>query len=438
MKRFIFFLLLILFTAACTEPAVDTFGNIGGTVSDASSGNRLSGVLVVLTPTGYSQVTNSEGVFQFDNLDVQEYTLTFSREGYQSFQHKVTVKPGLSSSVQVNLKISDITLPTVVMGNSTNLTANSIRLHATLSSVGSSAVTQHGFCYAEHALPTTADKCINLGSATGAGQFAQNVTDLEPSTVYYFRAYAQNGGGLVYSDEIEITTPASGSGDDEESGIVVASGLMLYYTFDNEDFKDSTEMGVDGQGVEEPSFLDDTPSGQGKSVFINGTKSQYIAINYNLFKGLSNYSIALWVKDFSTGSIVSGIYGSDYNNAEWQYYPRVYFTADGKISFSCGNGYYLSTSPTFSYSYSAIQADSWHHVAVTCANGALKLYIDGILMDTINGQWSDPKDNTPKVHIGGNGNGIYPVFFTGKLDNVRLYNRTITDNNVQEIYDAEK
>ena len=408
-----------MFTAACTEPAVDTFGNIGGTVSDASSGVRLSSVLVVLTPTGYSQVTNSEGVFQFDNLDVQEYTLTFSREGYQSYQHKVTVKPGLSSSVQislkeiglttgaiggkvvdasagsalsgvtvslspsgkslvtgddgaflfseldvrdytlsfsrsgyepyqhsatvkagqvtdvqVSLKVMELTKPVLSMGSITNLTSNSVFVHATLSSTGNSAVTQHGFCLSEHENTTISDRCFNLGSATAATSFSQNITDLTPNTTYYCRAFAQNSAGLVYSEESVFATPASGSGDGGGSSIAVASGLMLYYTFDNEDFSDSTEMEIDGQGIEAPSFLDDTPNGQGKSVFINGTKSQYIVINYNLFKGLSNYSISLWVKDFSTGSVVSGIYASNFNNDSWQYYPRVYFTAEGKISFS--------------------------------------------------------------------------------------------------------
>ena len=375
-----------MFTAACTEPAVDTFGNIGGTVSDASSGVRLSSVLVVLTPTGYSQVTNSEGVFQFDNLDVQEYTLTFSREGYQSYQHKVTVKPGLSSSVQislkeiglttgaiggkvvdasagsalsgvtvslspsgkslvtgddgaflfseldvrdytlsfsrsgyepyqhsatvkagqvtdvqVSLKVMELTKPVLSMGSITNLTSNSALVHATLSSTGNSAVTQHGFCLSEHENTTISDHCFNLGSATAASSFSQNITDLTPNTTYYCRAFAQNSAGLVYSEESVFATP---SPEDEESGVAVPGGLMLYYSFDDESAKDWTDFGFDGSLVENPSFIDDTPKGDGKAIFINGTKGQYINIPYNLFKGLTNFSISFWVKDFSSGAAV--------------------------------------------------------------------------------------------------------------------------------------
>lgn len=433
MKRLLSLFLPLLVVAACTEPVVDTFGNIGGTVSDASTGAPLSGVSVMLTPTGYSQVTNNNGTFQFDNLDVQEYTLTFSRSGYVTYQHKVTVKPGLSSSVQVSLRVADLSLPTVVLGNATNLTPTSVRVHATLTSVGSSAVTQHGFCYAEHSLPTTADECINLGSMISTGQFSQDITGLSPSTTYYLRAYAQNGGGLVYSDEITLSTPESGGG--EGSGIAVASGLMLYYTFDKEDCTDATEMQIDAVAFGNPSYIDDSPSGQGKAVFLNGAKQQYISINYNLFKGRPNFSMSLWIKDFSTGSVLSGIATGYYR--EYYSYPRLYFASDGKIAFECRERHY-DNSPKFSYPYSSLQADAWHHLAVTCDNGVLKLYIDGTLTDTMNDTWVDPKDSAPKFYIGGNGDEIYPVFFSGKLDNIRLYNRTVSGDDVKEIYNAEK
>ena len=77
---------------ACAEPVVDTFGNISGTVKDANTLAPLAGVTVKLSPVGYSQVTGNNGVFQFDNLDVQEYTISFSFIFYSPYEETVSVK----------------------------------------------------------------------------------------------------------------------------------------------------------------------------------------------------------------------------------------------------------------------------------------------------------------------------------------------------------
>ena len=428
--------LLVACVAACTEPAVDTFGNIGGTVSDADTGNPLSSVTVQLTPTGYSQVTGASGTFQFDNLDVQEYTLTFKRSGYQTYQHKVTVKPGLSSSVQVSLQLADVSLPVIAMQAADNVSSTSFILHAQLQSIGTSAVTDCGFCYATHANPKLSDNGVSQGGANNPKSLQKKVEGLTPETKYYCRAYAQNDAGLVYSDEIEVTTAKSGSGS---GGTAVTSGMVLYYTFDNGDAKDATVMEIDGQAIGTPTFPDDdTPSGQGKSIFLNGSKNQYVNIPYNLFKGYKNYSISVWLKDFSTGNIISGI-GTSGNASSYGNFPRLHYTADGKMAFQTTSGYYdYIDNYSFPYPCTSLQSGVWHHIVVTCSNTQQKLYVDGVLSDSMSQMWLDAGDNCPKVEIGGDGDGKFPVFFSGKLDNVRIYSRELSVQDVKDIYNAEK
>ena len=72
-------------------------------MQDAKTEAYLAGVKVTINPLGYSQVTNADGAFQYDNLDVAEYTLIYEKTGYDTYKHKVTVKPGLVSPVQVTL-----------------------------------------------------------------------------------------------------------------------------------------------------------------------------------------------------------------------------------------------------------------------------------------------------------------------------------------------
>lgn len=101
MKKLSLVSFLMLLLVSCSEPAVDTFGNIAGTVTDAYTLLPLAGVSVKISPLGHSQVTGNDGAFQFDNLEVQEYTIAFSKPGYQPHEEKVSIKPGLSSSLQV-------------------------------------------------------------------------------------------------------------------------------------------------------------------------------------------------------------------------------------------------------------------------------------------------------------------------------------------------
>ena len=103
MKSLYFILSVILLVSSCSEPIVDTFGNISGIVRDSRTNEPVEGVKITLTPTGASQVTDLEGSFLFDNLEPQEFTLMFTKTGFETTSQKVSVKPGLSTSVQVVL-----------------------------------------------------------------------------------------------------------------------------------------------------------------------------------------------------------------------------------------------------------------------------------------------------------------------------------------------
>ena len=526
-------ILLAIVTMSCTDPVIDTFGNISGTVQDAKTVTPLPGVKVALTPTGYSQLTGTDGAFQFDNLDVQEYTLTFSKDGYQAHQQKVSVKPGLSSSVQVSLtpmsgslevtpsslsfgttatsqqlqlrnkaaspviftaetssswitvssasgtvKQSDyitvlvsrnalspgdysgevifrysgetlsipVTMTVVASGapsvrieNYSNVTSSSATVSANLVSIGTSGVSRMGICWSStNQIPTLSDFFSNQGDASGPRSFSANLTNLAPATTYYCRAYARNSSGVSYSDNsISFTTASNSGGGDNPGGIAVRQGLMAYYTFDNSDASDSHEMELDGQVVNNPNFITDTPSGKGKALFLNGTKGQYVSVSYNLFKGLDHYSIALWLKDFSGGSVVGGV-----SNNEVYSIPRLYLNSDGYVLFECSYSY-LSNSASFAYKYTSIQSGKWHHIVATYANGTngtngtKKIYIDGVLVDSMTGTVKNPESVT-KIYFGGNSDGQYPLFFTGKIDNVRIYSRDLSETDAKNIYDAEK
>ncbi|MFZ2287801.1 MAG: SusF/SusE family outer membrane protein [Bacteroidales bacterium] len=72
---------------------------------------------------------------------------------------------------------------------------------------GGSAVTAYGVCYGTAQNPTTAGSKTTDG--TGLGAFVSSLTGLNGLTTYYVRAYATNGAGTAYGNEISFTTLVS-------------------------------------------------------------------------------------------------------------------------------------------------------------------------------------------------------------------------------------
>lgn len=105
MKRF--FLCTLLFAAAlavnCTEDEPILFGDIYGTVTNSQTGEPVSNAQVVLSPSGASTISGSDGRFEFRSLDVGQYSISVSSDGYESNSRQVTVVPGQSTSCDIHL-----------------------------------------------------------------------------------------------------------------------------------------------------------------------------------------------------------------------------------------------------------------------------------------------------------------------------------------------
>jgi hypothetical protein len=96
------------------------------------------------------------------------------------------------------------TLPTVSTAQAMNITATTATSGGTVNSDGGSTVTVRGVCYSTSSNPTLANSHTSDGS--GMGTFLSNLTGLTPNTLYYVKAYATNGVGTSYGNEITIAT----------------------------------------------------------------------------------------------------------------------------------------------------------------------------------------------------------------------------------------
>jgi hypothetical protein len=124
------------------------------------------------------------------------------------------------------------TLPTLTTTAVSAITSTTATSGGTITNDGGSLVTARGVCWSTSQNPTIADS--KTSNETGTGSFVSSITGLTPGMTYYIRAYATNGHGTVYGDEvifsalpnlptIATTTVSSVTSNSATSGGIITS-----------------------------------------------------------------------------------------------------------------------------------------------------------------------------------------------------------------------
>ena len=71
----------------------------------------------------------------------------------------------------------------------------------------------------------------------------------------------------------------------------------------------------------------------------------------------------------------------------------------------------------------ALPLNTWTHLAATYSSGALRIYVNGVLVSTQAGTGSIASSTLP-LRIGGN--TIWGEYFAGRIDEVKIYNRVLS------------
>ena len=96
-------------------------------------------------------------------------------------------------------------LPVVVTQNWTNATENSIDFFGTISNNGGASIIEKGFVWSTSSNPTFSENEGMELFGAGSQDFSATISNLETSTTYYFRTFAQNSVGYSYGSEVEFT-----------------------------------------------------------------------------------------------------------------------------------------------------------------------------------------------------------------------------------------
>ena len=95
---------------------------------------------------------------------------------------------------------------------------------------------------------------------------------------------------------------------------------------------------------------------------------------------------------------------------------RVHLNATGTVYFTCSSG----TSTLNAISTTVVTDGNWHHIAATLGGNTAKIFIDGVLEDQV--AVPGILNNSTYPILIGNNPVFGPRYFTGNLDDVRIWN----------------
>lgn len=312
-----------------------------------------------------------------------------------------------------NNQIAVITLPSVNISSSSDITYKSAKISASLPTQGTNTITEYGICWGSTSEPT-----INTNKIQGDNLINSNysclLTGLETETKYYIRAYVSNDSGTNYSEQNTFTTPAD--------PYTVSDGLLAFYNFDSQNANDEIGNfnGVISGGV--TIVNSSTPDSKGYSASFDGTG--FINIPYQILPTKGNWSVSMWVKTNIKSSV---LFSTSYNSFQ---------LSNNKLTLNADFHYW-----TYSYNVdlsSALLNSSWHLFTLTSNGTSYKYYIDGVLFETMTLSSFLLTHNKTLIGAGGYDNAAYKPKFSGLLDNIRFYNKTLTTSEISKLNNAKR
>ncbi|MPQ45493.1 hypothetical protein GCQ56_00610 [Marinifilum sp. N1E240] len=211
---------------------------------------------------------------------------------------------------------------------------------------------------------------------------------------------------------------------------IVTSGLLAYYTFNDGTGRNSTGINnynalVEGENA--PLCVTSTLTGEGKAAQFSG--NSYLSIPEHPIQQWTAYSISTWVKTTSGGAVL-GRKGSG---------PTILGTTIQNQLFYQKNHY--GRYDTFSFDTDKMLLDSqWHMLTLTVEvlqNGSRsRLFVDGQMVLVENTQLNDKIKGGEGAYIGYDPGS--KRYFTGEIDNLRIYNRKLRDEEIQQLYRSQQ
>ena len=290
--------------------------------------------------------------------------------------------------------------PIVVLTTSVTAGYNQATVGGNVIDEGSSSITERGVCWGMSVNPTTSGS--HTASGSGLGVYYVLITELNPSTTYHARAYAINGSGTAYGDDISFTT----SGGTFPPTVITTA----------------------------ISNIQQTTATSGGNVSSQG--STLVTARGVCWSTSTNPTIALATKTSDgtgTGLFVSSLTGL---TAGTHYYVRAYATN----SIGTGYGSQLEFTTAAADNIPSVTTASIGNITATYATGGGNVTDDGGDAVTARGVcWATTTtpDTGDNITTNGTGEGIFTSNITGLSEGVTYYVRAYATNSVGTGYGGQ-
>ena len=99
---------LIVFNQSCKKPVEEQKGAINGYVTDKATGEYVENATVLLKPVNKTAATKSDGYFEFVELELGDYSLSASKDGYKDYEDDQTISVKGSDAISRDIKMEKL------------------------------------------------------------------------------------------------------------------------------------------------------------------------------------------------------------------------------------------------------------------------------------------------------------------------------------------
>ena len=332
------------------------------------------------------------------------------------------------------LVLDNTILPTITTNAVTSITNSTATANINISNPIGLSITATGVAYSSsNSTPTTADAYI-AHSSTGnlAGNYTLNLSSLSANTTYYVRGYINYNGTIYYGAVQSFTTII-----DQNS--IPTNGLITYWPF-NSNTDDLSGNNNYGTLINSFSYTFDRKGVANSALNLSASNS---SMSSNItFNNPQIFTVSLWVKTLNTTKLYSNLlYSSGYVKDTSK--KIIYFASNNQydrslniyndlieVYYHYNGGYYYINTGANLFDF------NWHHIVYTLDLNGSKIYIDGI--KKLNSAQNFAQNFNGKWILGSlfNANNFSSLnnSFIGSYDDIRIYNRVLTDNEILSLY----
>lgn len=207
-----------------------------------------------------------------------------------------------------------------------------------------------------------------------------------------------------------------------------AQNLQLSLSFDN----NLTDLakGRSVSAVNSPGYGTDALGMANSALLLTGT--EYLRVDPNFITGTGSYSVSLWFQP-SQLSGYNYILNSGGSNDNAGFLIATYNNSV-LVTYRTSTATFNNTVGTIPFT---LQTNSWYHVAgvYNAAEETLKAYINGSLVGSFTATAGTNGPGFDLLYIGVQGNSLQG-FYHGKLDELYVYDKALTPNEIEVLSEA--